>query len=406
MSREVDVAVIGAGQAGLSAAHFLRKAGYRADESFVVFDHAPAPGGAWQFRWPTLTFRTVHGIYHLPGMDLPERRDPAPVAPAVSEYFRAYEERFDLRVRRPVDVRGVDNAADGRLRIDTSDGEWIARGLINATGTWDKPFLPYYPGRQTFAGRQLHTVDYRGPGEFAGRRVVVVGGGASGIQLLLEIAEVAADTTWVTRRPPVFTDRPFDARWGREVEARVAERVRRGLVPESVVAATGYRITPEVAAGMASGVLDRLPMFDRVTASGVEWNDGRRVVADVILWATGFRASLDHLAPLRLRGPRGGIAMDDTQVAADPRVHLVGYGPSASTLGANRAGRRAVRRLRRYLGGDQTLSLSGRSNVSATISSAASTGLIVLSVLDGALSMAGVSTNFATVLSPRSTYTA
>jgi NADH dehydrogenase FAD-containing subunit len=161
-----------------------------------------------------------------------------------------------------------------------------------------------------------------------------------------------------------------------------------------------------VAAGLASGVLDRLPMFDRVTASGVEWSDGRRVDADVILWATGFRASLDHLAPLHLRGPRGGIAMDDTQVAADPRVHLVGYGPSASTLGANRAGRRAVRRLRRYLAGDQTLSLPGRSNVSATISSAASTGLIVLSVLDGALSMAGVSTNFATVLSPRSTYTA
>ncbi len=62
----------------------------------------------------------------------------------------------------------------------------------------------------------------------------------------------------------------------------------------------------------------------------------------MILWATGFRAELEHLAPLHLRGPGGGIAMDGTQVAAEPRVHLVGYGPSSSTIGANRAGRAAV----------------------------------------------------------------
>jgi hypothetical protein len=64
--------------------------------------------------------------------------------------------------------------------------------------------------------------------------------------------------------------------------------------------------------------------------------------ADVILWATGFRAELEHLAPLHLRGPGGGIAMDGTRVVAEPRVHLVGYGPSSSTIGANRAGRAAV----------------------------------------------------------------
>src|SRR5699024_2114745 len=71
---------------------------------------------------------------------------------------------------------------------------------------------------------------------------------------------------------------------------------------------------------------------------------------DVILWATGFRAALDHLAPLRLRGTGGGIAMDGARVAAESRVHLVGYGPSSSTIGANRAGRAAVNDLLRFLG--------------------------------------------------------
>ncbi|PRH76263.1 pyridine nucleotide-disulfide oxidoreductase, partial [Streptomyces solincola] len=98
------------------------------------------------------------------------------------------------------------------------------------------------------------------------------------------------------------------------------------------------------------GVLERLPMFDRVTETGVAWDDGRVVEADVILWATGFRAAVDHLAPLRLREPGGGIRMDGTRTVRDERVHLVGYGPSASTIGANRAGRAAVRDVMRLLG--------------------------------------------------------
>jgi pyruvate/2-oxoglutarate dehydrogenase complex dihydrolipoamide dehydrogenase (E3) component len=93
-------------------------------------------------------------------------------------------------------------------------------------------------------------------------------------------------------------------------------------------------------------------MFDRITHDGVEWNDGphrRHLAADVILWATGFRAAIDHLAPLKLREPGGGIRIDGTRAVADPRLHLVGYGPSASTIGANRAGRTAVRDIRRLL---------------------------------------------------------
>jgi pyruvate/2-oxoglutarate dehydrogenase complex dihydrolipoamide dehydrogenase (E3) component len=70
--------------------------------------------------------------------------------------------------------------------------------------------------------------------------------------------------------------------------------------------------------------------------------DGSFLPVDVILWATGFRPALDHLAPLRLRAPGGGIVMDGTRVVAEPRLHLVGYGPSSSTIGANRAGRAAV----------------------------------------------------------------
>ena len=94
-------------------------------------------------------------------------------------------------------------------------------------------------------------------------------------------------------------------------------------------------------------------MFAEITERGVRWADGTELEADVILWCTGFRSSLDHLAPLQLREDSGGITMTGrlaTRVAKEPRVHLVGYGPSASTIGANRAGRAAARELAAHLG--------------------------------------------------------
>ncbi|NEY30788.1 NAD(P)-binding domain-containing protein [Streptomyces sp. PRKS01-65] len=347
--REVEVVVAGAGQAGLSAAFHLRRTGLEPEHGFVVLDRSPGPGGAWQFRWPSLTYGRVHGMNSLPGMELTGADPARPSAEVVSEYFAAYERAFGLRVRRPVEVRAVREGDGGRLLVESSAGTWATRALINATGTWDRPFWPRYPGQETFRGRQLHTAQYAGPQEFAGQRVVVVGGGASGTQHLLEIAPYAAATTWVTRRPPVFRDGPFDEDAGRAAVALVEERVRRGLPPRSVVSVTGLPLNDAVRRGIEDGTLDRRPLFERITPDGVEWSDGRRVAADVILWATGFRAALGHLAPLRLREPGGGIRVEGTRVAADPRIHLVGYGPSASTIGANRAGRAAVREIRALL---------------------------------------------------------
>ncbi|MFE2020055.1 FAD-dependent oxidoreductase [Streptomyces sp. NPDC059499] len=353
--RELDVVVIGAGQAGLSAAYHLRRAGLEPDRDFVVLDHAPRPGGAWQFRWPSLTYGKVHGMHSLPGMELTGADDGRPSSEVIAEYFDAYENRFDLRVHRPVEVKAVREGSGGsegevgRLLVETSEDTYATRALVNATGTWDRPFWPRYPGQETFRGRQLHTADYPGPAEFAGQRVVVVGGGASGTQHLMEIAEVAAATYWVTRRPPAFREGPFGEEQGRAAVAMVEERVRLGLPPQSVVSVTGLPLTDAVRRAREEGVLDRLPMFERITPDGVTWADGRTAEVDVILWATGFRAAVDHLAPLKLREPGGGIRVEDTRAVRDERVHLVGYGPSASTIGANRAGRAAARSITRLL---------------------------------------------------------
>ncbi|HEY4456196.1 MAG TPA: FAD-dependent oxidoreductase [Pseudonocardiaceae bacterium] len=348
---DVDLLVIGAGQAGLSSAYHLRRAGL----DYLVLDGSPRPGGAWQYRWPTLTLGDVHGIYHLPGMELTARGMDRPASEVIPAYFADYETAFALPVRRPVRVSSVSDGPDRRLVVASSVGEFAARAIINATGTWGHPFLPHYPGQETFSGRQLHTVDYRGPEDFAGKRVVVVGGGTSAVQLLIEVATVAASTTWVTRRPPIFSDDMFNMDRGRAAVALVDKAVRAGLPPASVVSVTGLTRTLAVREAQANGVLDRLPMFERITPDGITWADGTHQPADIIFWNTGWRAELDHLRPLHLRGPGGGIVMDGTRVVAEPRLHLVGYGPSASTVGANRAGRAAVHEITRLLESQRAL---------------------------------------------------
>jgi hypothetical protein len=201
--------------------------------------------------------------------------------------------------------------------------------VINATGTWESAYIPDYPGADRFEGRQLHTKDYRTAEEFAGKHVIVVGGGISAIQLLDEVSRVTT-TTWVTRRPPEFRPGPFTEERGRAAVALVEERVRRGLPPNSVVSVTGLPIIPAIEAMQARGVLNRLPMFGEILEDGVRWPDGTVLGAEVLLWCTGFRSSLNHLAPLMLREPGGGITMTGklaTLVAKDPRVHWSATAP-------------------------------------------------------------------------------
>jgi thioredoxin reductase len=352
---KTDIVVIGAGQAGLSSAYHLKQRGLAPDRGFVVLDQSPQPGGAWQFRWPSLKLSTVNRIHDLPGMHFSEVVDTdateVEASVAVPQYFAAYEQTFGLPVYRPVKVTVVCDRGE-RLRIETDQGALSARGLINATGTWETPYIPDYPGADRFRGKQLHTREYRTPEEFVGKHVIVVGGGISAIQLLDEISRVTT-TTWVTRRPPEFRAGPLSEERGRAAVALVEDRVRHGLPPNSVVSVTGLPLTPAIEAMQARGVLERLPMFSEILEDGVRWADGTIIHADVILWCTGFRSSLDHLAPLMLREEDGGITMTGrlaTQVAKDPRIHLVGYGPSASTIGANRAGAAAASELMALLG--------------------------------------------------------
>ncbi|MFB9308445.1 cation diffusion facilitator CzcD-associated flavoprotein CzcO [Agromyces hippuratus] len=381
----VKVVVIGAGQAGLSVAFYLRRFELVADQDFVLLDRAPGPGGAWQHRWSSLRLGTAHKVNDLPGMaelglsfDTADRNLPA--KDVVADYYDRFEQHFDLRVRRPMNVRQVVNAGvDLQVRYEDLtpqplEEQKAARGLfgrrrktfeepaeptapqheistqflVNATGTWGSPFVPYYPGMTEFAGRHVHTSDFTDAEDFRDKHVVVVGGGTSAIGFMLELEEVAAGLTWVSRRPIDWLDRQeLDLEGASAAVAMQDEAARSGRALPSIVSGTGVPKSRRMAAGIERGLLVARPMFDRIEADRVVW-DGENsgmARADVIIWATGFRPDLRHLAPLKLREKAGGITVGQGAAWSDPRIFLAGYGPQASTIGASRAGRMIARQI-------------------------------------------------------------
>lgn len=350
MTQRTDVVVIGGGQSGLAAGYHLRRLGIE----HVILDAQAGPGGAWQHTWDSLHLFSPAQYSSLPGRLMPPQPGRlSPDAGHVVSYLADYEKRYALPVRRGVWVSAVHR--DGAfLRVETDGGDWQARAVVSATGTWTRPFLPAVPGRRDFTGRQLHTVQYRGPAEFTGQRVIVVGGGNSGAQIAADLTGTT-ELTWVTRRPPRYLADDIDGRALFDAATARRRALDAGRTDTRGVASLGDIVAvPPVRAARDAGLLRATPMFTRLTTTGPEWADGTRAEADAVIWCTGFRPALAPFAALRLRGARGHIATAGTRAVDEPRLHLLGYGDwtgpaSATLIGVGRPARDAARQIRDLL---------------------------------------------------------
>ena len=285
----------------------------------------------------------------------PQPGEPYPHAAHVVDYLTDYEQRYDLPVHRPVRVTGVHRDRRG-LRVETDSGSWQARAVISATGTWWRPFVPSVPGQGVFGGRQIHTVDYRSPKDFSGQHVLVVGGGNSGAQIAADLAASdGAECTWVTRRPPRYLPDDIDGRALFDAATARRRALEAGREDTGGVAALGDIVAvPPVRRARDRGLLIPRGMFERLASNGPVWPDGSRQHADAVIWATGFRPVLAHLAPLELRDARGHIPTDGTRATGEPRLHLLGYGDwtgpaSATLIGVGRPARDAASEISRQL---------------------------------------------------------
>jgi putative flavoprotein involved in K+ transport len=349
-----DVLVIGGGQSGLAVGYYLRRTGL----SWTIVDAQPAPGGAWQHGWDTLRLFSPARFSSLPGRLMEGGPDTYPSRDDALAYLRDYEARLGLGVERPLRVEGVrKDAASGDFLVKTDRGMRRARAVVSATGTWETPVVPDVPGHRAFGGVQLHSASYRGPDPFRRQRVLVVGGGNSGAQILAELAPVA-QTTWVTLEPPVFLPDHVD---GRYLFDQATERYRakeEGRPPPPPASLGDVVMVPGVKAARARGDLTAVRPFVRFTPAGVVWPGGREEAVDAVIWCTGFRPALDHLRPLGVVESDGRVRTEGTRSILEPRLWLVGYGnwtgfASATLIGVGRSARATVDEVVRELEEDR-----------------------------------------------------
>lgn len=289
-----DCIVVGGGQSGLATGYYLRKKKL----DFLILDANPSPGGAWQHVWDSLTLFSDAESSTLPGWPMPHYPG-FPPATHVVDYLTRYEERYDLPVRHGVEVTAVLDDAPF-FRLTTNRGEFLARTVVAATGTWSAPFIPFYPG--AFAGRQWHTANYPGPAPFLPgaqpetQRVAVVGAGNSGAQIAAELALEGVDTTWFTTHPPRWMPDDVD---GRVLFSRNRQRMlafaKGEPDPGSESELGDIVMVPPVLKARDSGLLGATPMFDsldELTEQG--FSD--------LIWATGFRPALRPFSGLLAEG--------------------------------------------------------------------------------------------------------
>src|SRR5262245_26584187 len=156
--RSHDVAVIGAGQAGLAMGYFLGRQG----RDYVVVDRAPSVGSAWRARWDSLTLFTPRRYDALPAMPFPGDPDGYPDRDEVIDYLERYAETFEIRLELSSEVRRL-SREHGRFRLDTPNGPLDADQVVIASGPFQEPFVPTLAADLAPEVFQTHSVDYRNP---------------------------------------------------------------------------------------------------------------------------------------------------------------------------------------------------------------------------------------------------
>jgi thioredoxin reductase len=341
--------VIGGGPAGLATSQQLSRRGI----PHRVLERGDVPGYTWANLYDSLTLHTGKHMSSLPGRRFP-RNTPLFVPRATFwEYLQDYARRFGLPVETGCQVSGARYEND-TWRVGYDGHEVEARTLVVATGIVANPRRPAFEGLDRYRGRVLHSVEYRRPEPFAGRRVLVVGVGNSGAEIGSEIARAAtgASVTLAVRSganvvPLTLLGLPIQyvSYWVRKLPRRAQERLVAG-----VAKVTELRRGPSVLPRPAHSALDAIPVIgfhlvdairaglvrvrggvDRFTAEGVRFADGAIEPFDDVILATGFAPALEFLGD-RVRRDAKGFALREGRVAsADiPHLYFVGHNYDAT----------------------------------------------------------------------------
>lgn len=345
-----DVAVIGAGQAGLASGYYLKHRGLR----FTILEAGDRPAGSWPRYYESLKLFSPARYSALPGMDFPGDPDRYPLRDEVATYLCHYAERFQLPVRTRTRVDRVERNG-ARFRITSANGETLqTRAVICASGAFGRPLMPELPGQSDYRGAILHAAQYRSPQPFRDHRMVVVGAGNSAVQIAVELAQ-EANVTLATREPVRFRPQVI---WGRDIHfwSRATGLDALPIGPWLKRDPAGVLDTGVYQAALAANRPDRRPMFTAFTPDGVIWADGMEESVDGVICATGYRPGLDYVLVPGAFDDAGQALQRHGISLSVPGLYFVGLsrqrtGASASLRGVGPDAAHVVKHLARFLRG-------------------------------------------------------
>jgi len=289
-----DVAVIGGGQSGLAAAQALIAEGL----SPLVLEASGRAAGAWPRYYDSLTLFSPARFSGIPGVPFPGEGDHYPRRDEVTDYLTGLAAGLDAEIRFGTRVESVTASGDGGFLVRTEkSGVLHAAGVVAASGSFGNPHRPALAGQGSFSGELLHVADYREPKPYAGKHVVVVGGGNSAVQVGYELAQIS-EVTLATRAPIRFLPQIKD---GKDIHHWTTTSGFDQLPPAwlaQAVPGTLVMDTGDYRRALEEGLLKRREMFTALEGEHVVWADGERERADVVLLATGYRPDLPYLHPL------------------------------------------------------------------------------------------------------------
>ncbi len=337
-----DVAIIGAGQAGLASAHHLRRRGLRP----VVLDGAARVGDAWRRRYDSLKLFTPAQYSNLPGLSNGLPPDHYLSKDEFADYLERYAASLDAEIRLGTKVMRQRYEADGH-RIDIAGGEPIfARAVVVATSALNQPFVPDFADKLSKATFQIHSARYRNPAELRPGSVLVVGLGNSGSQIAEELCRTHRVHVAMRSMPKIYPQRFLgkDLFWWLALRGDLdatADVVKdQPLAQAAKAAGRVFRPMPLIGSRlpkrMAAGDVTAMPYVTGADAHAVMFADGTRRRFDNIVWASGFRFDFGWIDPAARDGH--GYPRQQRGITPVPGLAIVGL-PFLHTRGSTFIGR-------------------------------------------------------------------
>ena len=332
--------MVGGGQSGLAVGYYLRRTGL----SYIILDQNKESGGAWVHTWKSLRLFSPAQWSSLPGMIMPGGGNYYPTRDEAITYLKNYELKYDLPVKRGIEVTNVVKHGDF-FEIETTDGVYQGRALVSATGTFSKPYIPSFVGIENFRGTIIHSSEYDNAEPFIGKRVAIIGEGNSGAQILAELSKVT-DTLWVTAKQPRFLPDHIDGRYLFDAATQMyeAQKSGRSYIPPSL---GDIVMVESVKDARERHALNYKIMLQHFTKHSIVCSNGDEEKIDAVIFCTGFKPALSHLSGLDITNQNGRADTIGTRSSKVENLWFVGYGnwtgfASATLIGVGRSARQTV----------------------------------------------------------------